>query len=77
MPLYEYICGDCGRTFERIRSAAVADEEVQCGYCGGVGARRAVSRFFSVSKGGNGNLGASSGGCASCSASSCASCKAR
>ena len=36
MPLYEYACGDCGSTFERLRKQAERDEALRCPECGGV-----------------------------------------
>jgi len=63
MPLYEYRCQDCDRTFERLvrRGEAV----VSCPHCGG----ERVERLFSVFARPGG-----SAGCASCARTTCQGC---
>lgn len=46
MPIYEYLCDDCGESFEVIRSASDT-EEVTCPECGGP-ARKKLSSFATV-----------------------------
>lgn len=43
MPIYEYRCEKCGRSFEKLRKVADADREVECPYC----ASEEVERLFS------------------------------
>ncbi len=63
MPLYEFQCTECERSFEElVRSAAVV-AEVKCPKCGSVHVRRKVSTFASKMSG---------GGSAVAPASSCA-----
>jgi putative FmdB family regulatory protein len=39
MPLFEYVCTDCGRADERL-ARTPAPERVSCGVCGGVASRQ-------------------------------------
>ncbi len=73
MPIYEYVCKDCGKRFEVIRSIKDADSPIPCKSCQSDQTQRAVSVFFAQSgsqiiAGGNG------GGCAGCSSGSCSTC---
>ena len=66
MPIYEYNCQDCSKTFEKIIWKS-EDKEVSCPYCQGKNTIRVLSAF---SKGGGAgqdlaaasNCGPSSGG---------------
>jgi putative FmdB family regulatory protein len=59
MPLYEYVCRDCGRSFERYVRAW--GDPVECPDCAGVSVEKKVSRFaMAVAGGGPGSGG---GGC--------------
>ena len=73
MPIYEYICLDCGKRFEQMRSIKEADSPIACQDCAGQHTSRALSVFF-ASSGGRAVAGGG-GGCASCSGGSCASCR--
>ena len=54
MPIYEYGCGDCGHTFERLQKVSDAPIE-DCPSCGSKGAvKKLVSRTSFVLKGGAG-----------------------
>ncbi len=73
MPIYEYVCTDCGKRFEVLRSIKDADTPIPCRTCKSDHTQRAMSVFFAQSgtkivAGGNG------GGCAGCSSGSCSSC---
>ncbi|NPV07184.1 MAG: zinc ribbon domain-containing protein [Anaerolineae bacterium] len=74
MPLYEYACQTCGARFERVCSAARADEPAACQSCGGTEVRRLLSRFAAFSKGSAGSH-AVGGGCGSCAGGNCATCR--
>ena len=66
MPLYEYLCEDCERSFERLSSFAGADD-APCPSCGGADTRRLLSVI-----GGLGNQPTeTSSGCACGGACSC------
>lgn len=45
MPIYEYRCEECGRSFEKLRKAADADRELECPYCNSEEVRRLLSSF--------------------------------
>src|SRR5690554_8092691 len=42
MPVYEYVCDDCGHTTEAIRSMADKDATMVCEHCGSRQTRRAL-----------------------------------
>ncbi len=47
MPIYEYVCGECGERFERLLMSVSAQDEVVCPFCGSDQVERAVSCFSS------------------------------
>lgn len=71
MPLYEYICKDCGVKFESLRSMKDADTSITCKHCLGKNTIRVLS-VFNASSGGRSIT--SSNGCGSCASDSCSSC---
>ena len=73
MPIYEYVCLDCGERFERVRTMKEADAPISCAGCESQHTSRMLSLFF-ASSGGKAVAG-SAGGCASCSSGSCATCR--
>lgn len=73
MPIYEYVCLDCGERFETMRSMKEADAPISCRQCESPRTSRMLSLFNAASSGrvvAGGNAG-----CAGCSSSSCATCK--
>jgi len=72
MPLYEYVCKDCGHHFDSLRSFKDADKTIACKHCFSEKTTRAISVFYAQSDGRA--VTASSGGCAGCGGGSCASC---
>jgi putative FmdB family regulatory protein len=73
MPIYEYICKDCGTRFEILRSIKDADAAVACKTCQGRQTRRALSVFFAQS-GSQIVAGKTKSGCGGCSGGSCSTC---
>jgi putative FmdB family regulatory protein len=73
MPIYEYICKDCGARFELIKSIKDADTLSPCKSCHSSQTQRALSVFFAQS-GSHIIAGGNSSGCAGCSSGSCSSC---
>jgi putative FmdB family regulatory protein len=73
MPIYEYICKECGSRFEILRPIKEADTMIPCKSCQSEQTHRALSVFFAQS-GSQIIAGNSTGGCAGCSGGSCASC---
>ena len=65
MPLYEYICSDCGNEFEKMMRFDQAGERPRCPRCAGEDTRKKLSMFSS--SGSQSDAGASSGGCGSSS----------
>ncbi len=49
MPLYEYVCRNCGRVFEARRGFDEDDSGIECPTCGARDARRVFSTFSSSS----------------------------
>jgi putative FmdB family regulatory protein len=45
MPLYEYFCSSCQKTFETLRPAREADEPVTCPSCEHASPQRILSLF--------------------------------
>jgi len=70
MPLYEYVCQDCGTRFEAFRSMKDADEAIRCKNCLSLHTRRALSRVAARSADGSFSTGS---GCSGCSGGSCSS----
>jgi putative FmdB family regulatory protein len=75
MPIFEYKCGKCGTTFEKLLRSS-DNSSVTCPKCGGNEVQRLMSTFACNCGGGSGsNSGfASSGGCGSCRGGSCSTC---
>jgi putative FmdB family regulatory protein len=73
MPLYEYICKECGYHFEVLRPIKDADKPIACRRCASETTERQISVFFAQS-GGRVVAGGNGGGCAGCSGGSCSTC---
>ena len=58
MPLFEYGCDACGRTFEELRSSSEADVAIVCPACESRRTARTLSTFAS----GSGSSGSAKGG---------------
>lgn len=65
MPIYEFNCTTCDRSFEELVRSAEAVHEVVCPRCGSRQVRRKISLFASKSAGGSAAFAA--GSAASCS----------
>lgn len=72
MPIYEYLCNDCGVKFDAFRSMKEADEPIACKNCHGRNTKRALSVFFASSDGRS--ITSSQNGCPSCSGGNCSTC---
>jgi len=71
MPIYEFSCNDCGRTFEKF--VRKQGQEIVCPGCSGGKVRRMISACNFGSSDGSVQP-ASQSSCSSCTASSCSSC---
>ncbi len=55
MPIYEYRCEECGRTFEMLRRWSESDSDVKCPACESEQVERQISTFAAaVASGGCG-----------------------
>jgi len=73
MPIYEYQCLDCRRSFEMIRPIKDADSAAECDECHSKNVKRLISLFNAASEGRSISGGNSCGGCAGGSCSTCGS----
>lgn len=74
MPIYEYVCQDCGFHFESLRPFKDADSPIDCRKCQSSETRRALSLCHAQSDSRSVTPSSSGGGCRGCSGGSCASC---
>ena len=51
MPVYEYRCGQCSKTFETTQSVHARPEDTECPFCQAQDATRLLSSFASTVKG--------------------------
>ncbi len=65
MPIYEYVCQDCGNKFEKLIRSRLTSTEPACPTCGSGQTFKALSAFSSHTGGGTG------GGFAASSAPAC------
>ena len=63
MPIFEYVCSECGHKFEKLLLSTRA-REIRCPECGSVSVSKALSSF-----GLGGNSGSSMGSAADCAPS--------
>lgn len=54
MPIYEYACAPCGKSFEELIIRKSDEAEVKCPACGGADVSRQMSRPAAVGGGGGG-----------------------
>lgn len=73
MPIYEYVCLDCGDQFDVLRSMSMADEPINCHMCNSDHTSRMLSVFYAQS-GGKVVAGGNNQGCAACSSKACSTC---
>jgi putative FmdB family regulatory protein len=74
MPIYEYVCLDCGDIFEALRPMHEADKPIVCENCESEHTSRKLAVLFAQS-GGRPLASNSTGGCGGCSGGSCSSCR--
>jgi putative FmdB family regulatory protein len=73
MPVYEYICKDCGHHFDAMRRMSEADQPIACTACQHINAKRQLSVFYARSDGRS--VTSSGGGCGNCGGGgSCGNC---
>jgi putative FmdB family regulatory protein len=72
MPIYEFVCDDCGCRFEALVRLG-GEKTVTCRSCGSARIVKQTSSFGIG--GGQSRLKQSSAGCTSCSSKSCSTCR--
>ena len=72
MPVYSYVCKDCGHKFDLLTGVISEKPKFKCEKCGSSDVKKLLPRFIS----GKTEEGAVIGGnsCSTCQASSCTSC---
>jgi putative FmdB family regulatory protein len=60
MPIYEYICQDCGEKYEKFVRSSLAKIELKCPSCGSTQAKKAFSVFGTSSSSSQSLAGAAS-----------------
>ena len=49
MPVYDYVCHDCHKSFEKVLTLDKHDHEpIQCPHCGSKNVEQEVTAFFAV-----------------------------
>ena len=48
MPIYEYICQDCGEKYEKLIRSSVVKVELKCPQCGSDHGERTLSLFGAI-----------------------------
>jgi len=49
MPVYDYLCKDCHKTFERVLTLREHDkEEIRCPHCGSRNTEQEAAAFYAV-----------------------------
>ncbi len=63
MPIFEYRCLDCGKTFEELVISTANADDVECEYCGSKNVRKLVSGFSTISNNSSTSYSSSSSSC--------------
>lgn len=74
MPIYEFECCDCHKTFDKLCSIKEDLTRITCAHCNGNNIRKKVSAFSTSGNRTSHELGGSGSSCSSCSSGSCSSC---
>jgi putative FmdB family regulatory protein len=72
MPIYEYLCQDCGQKFDTMRPFIEADNPVDCEKCKSMNTKRTLSLFYARNE--RGSVSGISSGCNNCKSGSCNGC---
>jgi putative FmdB family regulatory protein len=48
MPVYDYACSDCHKTFERVLTLREHDGQIKCPHCGGRNVVQEAAAFYAV-----------------------------
>jgi putative FmdB family regulatory protein len=67
MPIFEFLCTDCGKPFEELLRSSFSIEDVDCPHCGSGEVKKKISMFASKVAGGASFSGFSPSASSSCS----------
>lgn len=48
MPVYDYTCNDCHKTFERTLTLREHDGKIRCPHCGGRNVEQEAASFYAM-----------------------------
>ncbi len=65
MPIYEYVCQNCGQKYEKLVRSNSTTPELKCPHCGSTQAKKAIS-LFGTQGGSETGWGTASSSAASC-----------
>jgi putative FmdB family regulatory protein len=82
MPIYEFVCTACQKTFDQLCSMKTDLSTIACPFCAALKVTKKMSTFATGNSGGSsfdlgdsgGHSHSSGGGCGSCSSHSCGTC---
>jgi putative FmdB family regulatory protein len=76
MPVYEFSCQKCNKSFEKLCSIKENLNEITCVHCSGKEVVKKMSSFATTAKGPSFDFNSAAGSsCSSCSSGSCSTCK--
>lgn len=66
MPIYEYVCRDCGRKYDKFVRSAAGEVKLKCPHCGSEQGDKAFSAFSARNVGSGPALGPASASAPAC-----------
>jgi putative FmdB family regulatory protein len=48
MPVYDYLCNDCHKSFEKVLTLGEHDKPIACPHCGSRNVEQEAAAFFAV-----------------------------
>jgi putative FmdB family regulatory protein len=63
MPIFEYVCQNCGNKFEKLILSSRRKTSLQCPHCGAEDVKKALSVCGAVSNSAGGGAGRAAPGC--------------
>jgi putative FmdB family regulatory protein len=73
MPIYEYVCKECGNEFDAMRAMKDADTAITCNNCNSDQTKRKLSLFIARSNGKQ--VAGNSHSCGGCGGGNCSTCQ--
>jgi putative FmdB family regulatory protein len=66
MPIFAYLCDNCGKTFEELIFSPAAEKSLKCPSCGATSFKRQMAPFAVGKASAGSQPGCSQGACSSC-----------